>query len=103
MVQSVVWVSTYFICFAHTLVALKYMVTANRKNMRRRIIDGNRENNHYTNLRWAYAQSDILNSYKMVEGVPCSAKKTFTLIKTRIKMSNSKKQKVVFMRLSIRE
>jgi len=83
--------------FAHTLVALKYIGKPPTEKHEIDHIDGNRENNHYTNLRWLTHSQNILNSYKMGRrGTWFGKKRPSPSLETRIKMSNAKNKRVVY-------
>lgn len=90
--------------FAHTLVALKYVGMPPTTRHEIDHIDNNRQNNHYTNLRWVTHSE---NSLKALSGNHVSwwtgKHKAPHTLETRIKMSNAKKKKIEFITFSGRK
>lgn len=84
--------------FAHTLVALKYIGKPPTDKHEVDHIDGNKANNHWTNLRWVTKSENILHSYALGnrssnwvfrKGIPVS-------LETKMKMADAKKKRVEF-------
>ena len=86
--------------FAHTLVALKYIGSPPSEKHEIDHIDGNKRNNHYSNLRWVTKSENISNSFKSGRrGYWLGREKPAHEFTTecREKMANAKKKPVVFV------
>jgi hypothetical protein len=87
--------------FAHTLVALKYIGKPPTEKHEIDHIDGNKANNHYTNLRWVTHSENILRSFENGRvGYWLNKPKPplFFSEETRSKMSDAKKKRICYTR-----
>jgi len=83
--------------FAHTLVALKYIGRPPSPGHEIDHIDGNKANNHYTNLRWLSHGENIRNSYRMGRRGAWEGRVKPPLgLETRMKMANAKFKPVIY-------
>lgn len=83
--------------FAHTLVALKYIGKPPTNGHEIDHLDGNKCNNHYSNLQWRTHSENILMSYSRGRRGWWDGKhKPSPDIETRMLMSNAKKKSVKY-------
>jgi len=85
--------------FAHTLVALKYIGSPPTAKHEIDHVDENKQNNHWTNLRWVTHSENILKSYERGRrGHWLGRNKAPFSLEHKMKMADAKKKRVVFIR-----
>lgn len=84
----------WFMC--HRLVALTYLDQPESLDLKINHKDGNKLNNHYTNLEWTTQSQIILNSYINQNRKPywLNKHRPSTAVETKLLISNSKKKKI---------
>lgn len=83
--------------FAHTLVALKYIGKPPTDKHEIDHLDSNRQNNHWSNLRWLTHSENIIESFRRGQRGATGRPKGFShAFETRMKMADAKKKRVLF-------
>jgi len=83
--------------FIHTIVALKYIGPPPMKGLEINHIDGNRGNNHWTNLEWVTHSQNHLKAYENgKEHYWLNKHRPSPSLETRMKMANAKNKRISY-------